>query len=73
MEHLTHHPREGERIDTIAHHYYGDAAQVGHILRANPILLGRLTALAGQPLKIPLIDPPPPEAQIGLPPWRAND
>jgi len=70
MDHLLHTPKDFERIDNIAYHYYGDPALMGHILRANPHLFGRLTAMAGVPIKIPIIDPPEAKPTPGLPPWR---
>ena len=71
MEYLTHTPIDGERIDMLAHKYYGDPNQIEPILRANPILFGKLATTAGQNIIIPMIDPPPADPQIGLPPWRA--
>jgi phage tail protein X len=70
MDHLIHIPKDGERIDSLAWHYYGDAANMEPILRANPGLFGRLAAEAGPPIIIPIIEAPPPPPAPGLPPWR---
>jgi phage tail protein X len=70
MEYLTHQPLDGERIDRLAYEYYGEASLIEPILRANPFLFGELVTAAGRPIKIPIIDPPDPPPQQGLPPWR---
>jgi phage tail protein X len=70
MDHLTHQPRDGERIDAIADFYYGDPAAMEPILRANPHLFGAYVAAAGPPLVIPIIEEPETPRAAGLPPWR---
>jgi len=76
MDHLIHTPRDGERLDTIAHRYYGDAGRIEPILRANPHLFGRYATSAGEPgmpptpIKIPIIEEPDTPPAAGLPPWR---
>jgi len=82
MDHLIHLPKEGERLDTIAHRYYGDAAKIEPILRANPWLFGRYAIpfrklapndppLPPTPVLIPIIEEPDTPPAAGLPPWRS--
>jgi phage tail protein X len=70
MDYLTHAPRDGERIDALAFHYYGDPAMMAPILAANPHLFGRYVTSAGPPLVIPLVEVPDAPPAPGLPPWR---
>jgi phage tail protein X len=70
MDHLVHQPSDGERIDALAHRYYGDPAAMAPILRANPHLFGKYKAFAGAPLVIPIIEEPDAPRAAGLPPWR---
>jgi phage tail protein X len=70
MEFLLHTPCDGDRPDLLAYHYYGDASLMGHILRANPHLMGQDIKAGGPTIKIPVIDPPPAPPGVGLPPWR---
>jgi len=70
MDHLLHTPKDGERIDALAYKYYGDAAKIEPILRANPSLFGALATSAGPQIKIPIIEAPPPTPAPGAPPWR---
>ena len=70
MDHLLHTPKDGERIDSLAFYYYGDAAKLEPILRANPHLFGTLAVEAGPQIVIPIIEAPPTPPAPGLPPWR---
>jgi phage tail protein X len=69
MEYLNHRTIDGERLDTLAWNYYGDASQFGPILKANPGLYGKTVTSAGAPLRIPIIEQPPAPPRPGLPPW----
>ena len=70
IEHIT---REGERWDSIAWHYYGDATAYGRIIEANPALDIRSTLPSGQVVLVPVL--PLAEASQALqdeelPPWK---
>ena len=72
IEHIT---REGERWDSIAWHYYGDATAYGRIIEANPDVDITDTLPSGLTLLIPVL--PESEntahiAQADLPPWKRD-
>ena len=48
-------PTESERLDNIAHKFYGDSSKWYVIARANKATTGKLYAERGQPLVIPNI------------------
>lgn len=68
MRYLAHISRQGERLDNLAHHYYGDAAGYERILDANTSLRGRVILPAGLAIRIPVINAAPPTIS-DLPPW----
>jgi nucleoid-associated protein YgaU len=73
--HLVHLVAAGERWDTIAYRYYGDATRYGPIIDANVALyLGTLGPLPTHPevgtkLKIPLLTAASTAEAPDLPPW----
>ena len=72
IEHIT---REGERWDSIAWQYYGDATAFGRIIDANPDVDITDTLPSGLTLLIPVL--PESEttahiAQADLPPWKRD-
>ena len=69
MKYLTYQTQQGDRWDTIAYKYYGDAYRYQPILDANPEIriLPRLPA--GVVLKIPLLDLTQYVTTEALPPW----
>ena len=71
---FTHVCEGGERWDTLAHVYYGNALRLAPILRANPDLVGReggapLIFTKGTEVRVPVLED---EGALGvpLPPWR---
>lgn len=65
-EHIT---KEGERWDTIAYNYYGDATQYEPIITANPYVAIKPVFTAGLKLQIPVIEQAQKVKTEGLPPW----
>jgi phage tail protein X len=67
IEHIT---REGERWDSIAYRYYGDASLITPLAEANetvrllPVLPGGLVLI------VPLLDAGNPPITENLPPWK---
>lgn len=64
---------EGERWDTIAWNYYGDATAYGAIIEANPAASITPTLPAGVVLLIPILTLDAQAAQQStsdLPPWK---
>ena len=64
----------GERWDTLAHVYYGDARRIEPILRANPDLVGRgggapLIFVRGTEVRVPVLEDEAAPGRV-LPPWR---
>lgn len=71
MEYLDHITREGERWDTLAWHYYGDATRMTPIIEANPQLRILSTLAGGLVVRIPVLeDPAPALDEESLPPWK---
>lgn len=68
LEHTT---LGGERWDTLAARYYGDATAYGGIIAANPHVDITPVLGPGVRLSIPVIDAPPASrATEDLPPWK---
>jgi phage tail protein X len=63
-QHMT---REGERWDTLAAHYYGDALGYGRIIAANPDIPITPVLPAGITLAIPLMNAQ--DTVEETPPW----
>lgn len=71
MDYLEHITSAGERWDTLAWHYYGDAMLMGPIIAANPQLRILPTLSAGLVVRIPVLeDDDPALAEEDLPPWK---
>lgn len=71
MNYLEHITSAGERWDTLAWHYYGDAMLMRPIIEANPHLRILPTLSAGLVVKIPVLeDNDPALAEEDLPPWK---
>ena len=72
IEHIT---REGERWDSIAWQYYGDATAYGRIIEANPDVDITDTLPSGLTVLIPVLPESETAAQIAqadLPPWKRD-
>lgn len=70
LEHIT---TAGERWDTLAWRYYGDASLLSPIIEANPALDISITLASGQLILIPLLDRAEIEtvtSSADLPPWK---
>lgn len=65
LQHIT---SEGERWDSIAYRYYGDALAYEGIIAANPALPITAHLSAGQVLLIPVIAPADTVTE-DIPPW----
>ncbi|QRO34122.1 tail protein X [Chromobacterium violaceum] len=71
MEYLEHITRAGERWDTLAWEYYGDAALYGPIIDANPQLRILPALAAGLKLRIPVLEEDVERLrEEDLPPWK---
>lgn len=71
MEYLDHITSAGERWDTLAWEYYGDAAQMSPIIEANPQLRILPALSAGLVVRIPVLeDDDLALAEEDLPPWK---
>lgn len=72
---LEHQIVPGERWDTIAHKYYGDATKMHHLLRANPDLVREgppeLIFSKSGTLRIPVLQEEM-TPDIPLPPWKKS-
>lgn len=70
IEHLV---LEGQRWDTLAWLYYGDATQYGRIVQANPALDITTHLQAGDTVLVPVLPLAQVQQQIAqnnLPPWK---
>jgi phage tail protein X len=70
---LLHQSVDGERWDTLAYYYYGDALQYGRIVDANPHLDITPLLPAGAIVLIPVIDTTTSSGALqdeDLPPWK---
>lgn len=71
MDYLEHITSDGERWDTLAWRYYGDAGRMGPIIAANPQLRILPVLVAGLKIRIPILqDGEPALAAEELPPWK---
>lgn len=70
MEYLEHFTSDGERWDTLAWQYYGDAHKYGPIIEANPHAPLAPVLPSGLKLAIPLLDVSETVSQEDLPPWK---
>lgn len=68
MAYLVYHTAGGERWDTLAYRYYGDALGYERIVAANPTVPIGTTLPAGIEVVIPLIEPTETLSE-DLPPW----
>lgn len=68
FEHIS---SDGDRLDLLAWHYYGDATAYEQIVRANPGLPIWPIYPQGVRILIPVVDAPaePELSSEGLPPW----
>ncbi|WFF39598.1 tail protein X [Moraxella nasibovis] len=64
LKHIT---SDGERWDSIAHRYYGQAGMMGLLIDANPHLPITEVFTAGQTVFVPIIKQPTNKSR--LPPW----
>lgn len=69
MEYIEHITRAGDRWDTIAHLYYGNAALISPLAEANAHLQLLPVFPAGLPVRVPLIDDTEALDAQDLPPW----
>lgn len=69
MEYIEHITQEGERWDTIAYRYYGDAALLSPLAEANEHLQLLPALPAGLPVRVPLVADTEALATQDLPPW----
>jgi phage tail protein X len=67
VEHVT---REGDRWDSIAWEYYGDATAYEPIIAANPSIPISPVLPSGIKLYIPVITSEETVSTEGLPPWK---
>ena len=70
MDYLEHITREGERWDSLAWRYYGDAFAYGPLIEANPHLRITPRLPAGQMLLVPFIESDSNRLSQSLPPWK---
>lgn len=71
MEYIEHISVTGDRWDTLAWHYYGDAALMSPIIAANPQLRILPVLEAGLQVRIPILSAPDPAMTAEeLPPWK---
>ncbi len=68
MAYLTHITTEGERWDSLAWRYYGDAHRYLPIIKANPQIPITAALPSGLTLSIPVIEEPDVTTE-DLPPW----
>lgn len=72
---LEHTVLEGQRWDTLAWLYYGDASQFGRIVQANPALDITTHLQAGDLVLIPVLPLTEAQQQVAqdnLPPWKRS-
>ena len=69
MEYMQYITREGDRWDTIAHRYYGDAALISPLAEANGHLQLAPVLPAGLPVRVPVIADTETLDLQDLPPW----
>lgn len=69
MEYIEHITNAGDRWDTIAYRYYGDATLLSPLAEANEHLQLVPILPAGLPVRVPLIDDTEALDAQDLPPW----
>ena len=69
-EHTLHITQKGDRWDSIAFKYMGDATNIKPIIDANPMVPLHTSMDAGIEIYIPIFDPQPLEDYNNLPPWK---
>ncbi|WGE52372.1 tail protein X [Actinobacillus equuli] len=65
---LQHIVKQGERWDSLAYHYYGDALEYGRIVDVNPQISFCEVLPVGVTVYIPVLDVKPTNNQ-DMPPW----
>jgi phage tail protein X len=70
VEYVQHIAQEGDRWDSLAYQYLGDAYNIGPIIYANPMIPLAPVIPAGAVVFIPVFDPQPLINFNNLPPWR---
>lgn len=71
MDYIEHITRAGERWDTLAWDYYGDATLMSPIIDANPQLRILPALAAGLVVRIPILEDDDPVLAVeDLPPWK---
>ncbi|MCD8173807.1 MAG: tail protein X [Alistipes sp.] len=71
MESFNYTTREGDRVDQLAHRFYGSAAGIRIIIDANPQVPVEAVYPLGTRLIIPIIEEAEaPQKQKNLPPWK---
>lgn len=65
---ITHQVKAGERWDTLAYRYYGDALEMSRLLEANPHLALGEQLPQGETVLVPVVDADV-ARQDELPPW----
>ena len=72
MESFNYHTREGDRIDLLAHRFYGGNFGISLLVDANPSVPMYDIYPIGTILLIPIIENMPETENINLPPWKRN-
>lgn len=70
MNYIPHLTTEGERWDSLAWRYYGDAHAYERIIQANPGLPLMTTLPGGLTLAIPVVESDEVATSEALPPWK---
>ena len=70
MEYIEHITQEGERWDTIAYRYYGDAALLSPLAEANEHLRLQPVLPGGLPVRVPILEDDNNLLPEELPPWK---
>lgn len=70
MNHIRHLTTEGERWDSIAWRYYGDAHAYERIIQANPGVAITPVLPGGLTLAIPIVEQDDVADSEELPPWK---
>ena len=70
MEYIEHRATEGDRWDTIAYAYYGDALQYEPIVTANPDIPIIPVLPSGILIRVPVLDLTDTLTSEELPPWK---
>lgn len=70
MEYIEHTAKQGDRWDTLAFQYYGDAFGFERLVVANPHIPIRPFIAPGTLVAIPLIEPDDVGITEDMPPWK---